>query len=244
MRGMDLDELFIKAVSHIARIFENEFCKVLQLQPDRKNVFLRAGIGWKAGLVGQAIIDAGADSQAGYTLISEGPVIVKDLRSETRFTGPTLLTEHGVVSGMSVIIHGEDGPWGVMGTHTTRQYNFTDYDVTFFQTISNVLAGAIQRKRGEDLLAQRVAERTKELEDANSLKSEFVNTLSHEVRTPMAGVIGMAECLSLEPLTAEQTEMATHLLSAAQRLYSILNDLLDYSRLESGKQKLKKSNFL
>ncbi len=243
LKGMALDELFNKAVHGVAEIFENEYCKVLELQPDGKHVLLRAGVGWQPGLVGVAMVDTGMDSQAGYTLASEHPVIVKDLRTETRFRGPALLHNHGVVSGMSVIIHAADGPWGVMGTHTTRLYEFTDYDITFFQTIANVLASAIERRKLEDDLERRVIERTQELVQANELKSQFVATISHEVRTPMAGVIGLAEFLTGQPLTPEQAEVAKHLYVASKRLLHILNDLLDFSRLEAGKMTVERTPF-
>lgn len=83
-------------------------------------------------------------------MISHGPVIVKDLRAETRFSGPPLLFNHGVVSGMSVIIQGRQRPFGVLGAHTTRQRIFSKEDTDFFQSLANVLAMAIERKQAEE----------------------------------------------------------------------------------------------
>jgi hypothetical protein len=78
-----------------------------------KSITSAAGVGWQEGLVNYAIVGADLDSQAGYTLVSQKPVIVEDLRKETRFRGPALLHKHGVVSGISVVIHGIDQPFGV-----------------------------------------------------------------------------------------------------------------------------------
>ncbi|MBI4522985.1 MAG: GAF domain-containing protein [Deltaproteobacteria bacterium] len=147
---MDLSMLMQKAVSLVAQTLGVEYCKVLELLPDRHVLLLRAGVGWKQGYVGQVTVDARRDSQAGYTLQSNEPVIVHDLSAETRFRGPRLLLEHGVVSGMSVIIHGKDKPFGILGTHTTRKIAFTADDAHFLQSVANVLAAAIQRKRAED----------------------------------------------------------------------------------------------
>jgi two-component system nitrate/nitrite response regulator NarL len=117
-------------------------------------------VGWEEGLVGNATVGAGNDSQAGYTLLSEEPVIVEDLGAEQRFSGPPLLHEHGVVSGMSVIIHGRDGPFGVLGVHTKNRRRFTEDDVNFLQTVANVLCTAIERKETEEALYKvREAER-------------------------------------------------------------------------------------
>jgi GAF domain-containing protein len=61
------------------------------------------------------------------------------LREETRFNGQPLLHEHGVVSGLSCIIVGENKPWGVVGAHTKSYREFTEDDVAFLQAVANVL---------------------------------------------------------------------------------------------------------
>ncbi|TMJ91394.1 MAG: GAF domain-containing protein, partial [Alphaproteobacteria bacterium] len=109
---------------------------------------LRAGIGWQAGLVGIATVSTGRETQAGYTLASGRPVIVEDLASESRFSGPVFLQKHGVVSGLTTPIAGRDGrAYGVLGAHTVKRRKFNDYDVAFLAAVANVLAGAIQRRQ-------------------------------------------------------------------------------------------------
>ncbi len=154
LTDMDLHTLMDRAVELVAGTLRAEYCKVLELLADGKALLLRAGEGWKEGLVGQAIVDAGMNSQAGYTLASNDPVVVKNLRTETRFNGPALLHDHGVVSGMSVIIHGTKQPFGVLGVHTVQRRIFTKDDVNFLQTVANVLAEAIERKRAEEALLE------------------------------------------------------------------------------------------
>jgi PAS domain S-box-containing protein len=87
-------------------------------------------------------------------LLSKDLVIVEDLRTEKRFNGPPLLRQHGVVSGLSAIIGEIEKPFGVMGAHTTRQRPFTTDDAHFFQSIANVLAVAIHRKRAEEAMQE------------------------------------------------------------------------------------------
>jgi two-component system, cell cycle sensor histidine kinase and response regulator CckA len=149
-----LSTLLDKAVEKVAQTLLVEYAKVLELLPNGDELLLRAGVGWKEGLVGHACVSAGADSQAGYTLDSQEPVIVEDLRTETRFSGPHLLHEHQVVSGMSVIIQGRDRPFGVLGAHTTALRKFSRDDVNFLQSVANVLAQGIERKRGEMALRE------------------------------------------------------------------------------------------
>ena len=110
------------------------------------------------GLVGHATVGAGKDSQAGYTLLSDQPVIVEDLRTETRFSGPPLLHEHGVVSGMSVIIPTGEGPYGVLGAHTTKRRSFSKDEVNFLKAVANVLGMTIERERTEQALQKSAEE--------------------------------------------------------------------------------------
>jgi PAS domain S-box-containing protein len=145
-----LAALMDEAVTLVARVLDLEYCKFLELLPDGENLLLRAGVGWKEGLVGYAKVGAGLDSQAGHTLRSDGPVIVEDLRSETRFDGPPLLHEHRVVSGMSVIIGSSERPFGVLGAHTKKRRAFTEDDLNFLQAVANVLGAAIERERAEE----------------------------------------------------------------------------------------------
>jgi PAS domain S-box-containing protein len=150
LADMDLSILMDKSVKIAAKTLGVEYCKILEILPDRNSLILRAGVGWKEGLVGYTTVDAGTDSQAGYTLLSDEPVIVKNLRTETRFSGPPLLHDHGIISGISVIIGDINRPYGVLGAHTGKQRTFTQDDVNFLQNIANILATAIDRKQAEN----------------------------------------------------------------------------------------------
>ncbi len=154
LAGTDLSTLMGEAVTLIGQTLEVEYCKVLELLPDGNSLLLRAGVGWKEGYVGHATVGVGSDSQAGYTLFAKEAVIVDDLRREPRFSGPPLLHEHAVVSGLSIIIQGSERPFGVLGAHTTRRRTFTKDDVHFLQAIANVLGEAIERRRAEEALKE------------------------------------------------------------------------------------------
>ncbi|NNF56760.1 MAG: PAS domain-containing protein [Rhodothermaceae bacterium] len=153
----DLDLLFDTACRRVSTVLENEFCKVLELDPDGTHLRLRNGVGWKDGIVGEARVPNDPGSQAGYTLLASGPVLVEDVAHEERFTAPALLRDHAVVSGMSTPIFSPDGPWGVLGTHDTRARSFTDDDARFLQAIAYVLGESIQRHHNETALQERVA---------------------------------------------------------------------------------------
>lgn len=189
LSGVPLQELLDEAVGVVANTLGVELCKVLELLPDGKRLMLRAGVGWREGLIGQATVGAGLESQAGYTLTSDEPVLVENLAEETRFVSANLLRDHAVVSGMSVVIQGELGrPYGVLSAHSKSRRTFSDNDVNFLRSVAHVLATAIQRKRFEAAMRQvqedlerRVDERTSELARANqSLRDEVVERMGVE----------------------------------------------------------------
>ena len=152
LRDSELQPLFDQVVATVAESLEVEFAKVLEMLADGSALRLVSGVGWRAGLVGRATVGTGAESQAGYTLCSQEPVIVEDLQQETRFRAAPLLVDHGVVSGLSVVIEGRERPFGVLGAHTARRRAFTADDLSFLQAVANVLAAAIDRRRMDEEL--------------------------------------------------------------------------------------------
>ncbi len=90
-------------------------------------------------------------------------------------------------------------------------------------------------------LERRVAERTRELDQANRAKSDFLANMSHELRTPLNSIIGFSEMLRdgvLGDLEARQREFVDDIFDAGTHLLALINDILDLSKVEAGKLQL------
>ena len=86
----------------------------------------------------------------------------------------------------------------------------------------------------ERAVSHQLEEAVKQAESASQMKSEFLANMSHEIRTPLNGVIGMAQVLARSRLDNAQTEQINTILESGNALMSLLNDILDLSKIEAG----------
>src|ERR1044071_2937771 len=131
--GADLTALMRMITEMVSKILQIEFCEVLELLPGDQGLVLRAGVGWRDALIGRATVPPGMNSQAGYTLLSDEPIIVDDLQTESRFNPPSLLRDHAIVSGITLVIGRKNQPFGVLGAHSSVARAFSKDDLYFLQ---------------------------------------------------------------------------------------------------------------
>jgi len=164
LAGTELEVLMAQSVRAIAAALNVEMCKVLEHDHERGLFWMKAGTGWSFQRLGSASVIDGTESQAGYTLHADEPVIVPNVAAEDRFNPPDLLQSHDAVSGASVVIASTPKPYGILGAHSTEKRTFSDDDVYFLQSVANVLAGAVEQARTEQALQESEARATSILE--------------------------------------------------------------------------------
>ncbi|MDQ0325633.1 PAS domain S-box-containing protein [Rhodopseudomonas julia] len=152
LAGAPIDQLLDEAVAGVGKALGCDHTAILRLLPDGENFLLTAGSGWRAGLVGTHLVSARAGSKASFALSSGQPVVTGDIAQEPRFAQDGVFLEHGIKSGVTVLIGKKDNPWGALGVHACEIERFVAEDIGFVQAVANILAVAIERQRAETRL--------------------------------------------------------------------------------------------
>lgn len=106
------------------------------------------------------------------------------------------------------------------------------------QIIITMVDESIRKRYEQELERAKVA-----AENADRSKTQFLSTMSHEIRTPINGIVGMLELAAREPLTDKQKDCLQNAKRSAEDLLHILNDILDFAKLENGKLRLERIGF-
>ena len=121
----------------------------------------------------------------------------------------------------------------------TGEGNGSEWSNVLMEEETHIGIDVREHKRAEEaLLAAK-----RQAEDANKAKSEFLANMSHEIRTPLNGIMGMLQMLSSSPMEPQQQQYVEYALISSHNLLSLINDVLDLSKIEAGKLVAEETDF-
>jgi two-component system, sensor histidine kinase PdtaS len=148
--AIDLDALLQQAVEEVALAVNAEYVKILEYCPGSKELLIRAGVGWKEGVVGHATLAVHMRSPAGRSYLTNEPTRISDIQQSEEFDRTDIIADHGIISLVNVPIAWDSHIFGVLEIDSRTFTDFLDETIHFLQGFAHLLAAAIQRKQQEE----------------------------------------------------------------------------------------------
>lgn len=205
----DNDSLLAKAAEMAADGMRTGLCKVLEYRPGPGDLLFRAGVGWRAGVIGVVSLAADDKSPAGFAFQNGTPVISNHLEGEERFRTPQIMVEHGVRRAINVLISTTAGPWGVLEVDSPSAGQFEAADIAFLQGFANLLGVAMDRQDYERRLAE-----------ALDFQKVLVREASHRVKNSLTMLSSILHLQSrsnpLPEVSSALSEASGHVIAIAR----------------------------
>jgi GAF domain-containing protein/anti-sigma regulatory factor (Ser/Thr protein kinase) len=185
------------------------------------------------------------EGATGEAAVTRSPVQIPDtfeVRERAVSRVRPLLNRLGYRSLLTVPILREQQIMGGLTVWRKQAGEFDPEVVNLLQTFATQSSLAIQNAR----LFREIEEKSRQIEAANRHKSEFLANMSHELRTPLNAIIGFSEVLQEKlfgELNEKQAEYTSDILTSGQHLLSLINEILDLSKVEAGRMELELASF-
>ncbi len=232
-----LDDLLSRAVELIRDRFNYYHATIFLFDETGTDAVVHASTG-QAGKEMKARghkLAVGSNSVIGYVTRVGEPLVINDTQQDPIHKPNPLLPETRAELGIPLKIG--DRVTGALDVQSTRINAFTLADISVLQILADQLAIAVENARAFGLSVQAVEEMRK----ADQLKSQFLANMSHELRTPLNSIIGFSRVILKGidgPITDVQEQDLNAIYSSGQHLLSLINDVLDLSKIEAGKMEL------
>jgi len=244
---LDVEKVLETIVSHAVQLSGTDCGVIYEYDEPAKEFYLRASHRMESEAVEavRATPVRVGEGATGRAVIMREPVQVPDILNQREYTATRarpLLTRLGYRSLLSVPLVREQQIMGALTVWRRQTGEFKPEVVNLLQTFATQSSLAIHNAR----LFREIEDKSRQIEAANRHKSEFLANMSHELRTPLNAIIGFSEVLQerlFGELNEKQAEYTSDILTSGQHLLSLINEILDLSKVEAGRMELELAPF-
>jgi PAS domain S-box-containing protein len=234
---LELKTLYTRAAEMIHASFGYYHVFIFIIDENGFNAVVQEGTGEVgAQLTAQGFsVAVGSRSVVGTVTATGKTIVVNNTAIDPLYKPHAFLTETRAEA--CIPLRATGGVIGVLDLQATQVDAFTPDDIAVLETLAGQIAVAIDNARSYNL-AQKAIEEMRELD---KIKSQFLANMSHELRTPLNSIIGFSRVILKGidgPVTDQQHQDLSAIYSSGQHLLSLINDILDLSKIEAGKMEL------
>jgi signal transduction histidine kinase len=241
--SLDLREILDTVARQAVALSGADGCGIFQISPHRQAFEVVVSHGLSAEFVDSVLsrsvgVDQGTIREATQT---GEAVQIADVEQAHAYPFRDLFLAEGLRSVLTVPMSGDDVARGIVIVRR-RTGEFDERIVSLMKALANQSSVAIANAN----LFREIEEKSRLLEVADRHKSEFLANMSHELRTPLNAIIGFSEVLlqrMFGDLNPKQEEYLQDVLSSGRHLLSLINDILDLSKVEAGRMDLELERF-
>jgi two-component sensor histidine kinase/putative methionine-R-sulfoxide reductase with GAF domain len=209
-----IERLLHYVTAQVSRVTHIRHVKVMCYRPDKGDLLLMAGVGWKPGVVGNTTFALDNASVAGRTMQTAAPVLIEDLPNDPEFRMSPVLEEHGIVSCLNVPVRIDGRTWGVLEVDADEPRTFDEDDVTFLSTMANILGVALLRYETESKAAEAAATHAQDKSFGEVVLREF----QHRVKNNLQTIIAF---LAMQRRHASTPDDSARFVSVMERVHAI-----------------------
>ena len=243
---LDLETVLTRIVSHAVQLSGTDGGAIYEYDEPSEEFLLRATDHMEEELINalRANPPRLGDGVVGRAAASREPVQVPNILEERAYAPRMrqMLERFGFRASLAVPLLREDHIIGGLVVRRKSTGEFRPEVIELLKTFATQSVLAIQNAR----LFREIEDKSRQIEAANRHKSEFLANMSHELRTPLNAIIGFSEVLGerlFGELNEKQAEYTDDILSSGRHLLSLINEILDLSKVEAGRMELELAKF-